>query len=141
MRRSEALQGVRMIRLRSALGRYEAEELNQIEAAEMLELSERTFRRWCRYFEDDGEAGLWAARPPGGFHRKTRPGSNASTGPGTRASPRDTSTSIWCRPSVPMELHLDDDVSSIEGFLGEGVPARRSSAQTTAASAAGNDDP
>ncbi len=36
MRRTEALQGVRMIRFRSVLGRYEAEEFNQIEAAEML---------------------------------------------------------------------------------------------------------
>jgi len=58
MRRSEALQGVRMIRFRSVLGRYEADELNQIEAAEMLGISERTFRRWCRRFEEDGEAGL-----------------------------------------------------------------------------------
>jgi transposase len=58
MRRSEALQGVRMIRFRSVLGRYEADELNQIEAAEMLGVSERTFRRWCRRFEGEGEAGL-----------------------------------------------------------------------------------
>jgi hypothetical protein len=58
MRRSEALQGVRMIRFRRVFGRYEADELNQIEAAEMLGISERTFRRWCRRFEEDGEAGL-----------------------------------------------------------------------------------
>ena len=58
MRRSEALQGVRMIRFRSVLSRYEADELNQIAAGEMLGVSERTFRRWCRRFEDDGEAGL-----------------------------------------------------------------------------------
>jgi len=58
MRRSEALQGVRMIRFRSVLGRYEADELNQIEAAEMLGVSERTFRRWCRRFDEECEAGL-----------------------------------------------------------------------------------
>jgi len=58
MRRSEALQGVRMVRFRSVLGRYEADELNQIEAAEMLGVSERTFRRWCRRFEEEGETGL-----------------------------------------------------------------------------------
>ena len=58
MRRSEALQGVRMVRFRSVLGRYEADELNQIEAAEMLGVSERTFRRWCNRFEGEGEAGL-----------------------------------------------------------------------------------
>ena len=50
MGRSEALQGVRMIRFRSVLGRYEA--------GEMLGITERTFRRWCVRFEEDGEAGL-----------------------------------------------------------------------------------
>jgi hypothetical protein len=34
MRRSEALQGVRMVRFRSVFDRYEGSELNQIEAAE-----------------------------------------------------------------------------------------------------------
>src|SRR3982074_402664 len=58
MRRSEALQGVRMLRFRDILCRYESNEFNQMEAAEMLGVSERTFRRWCRRFEDDGEAGL-----------------------------------------------------------------------------------
>lgn len=47
-----------MIRFRSVLGRYEGDELNQMEAAEMLGVSERTFRRWCKRFEDEGEAGL-----------------------------------------------------------------------------------
>src|ERR1700689_1975381 len=58
MRRSEALQGVRMLRFRDILGRYESNEFNQIEAAELLGVSERTFRRWCQRFEDGGEAGL-----------------------------------------------------------------------------------
>jgi transposase len=58
MRRTEALQGVRMISFRSVLDRYEAAELNQIEAGELLGISERTFRRWWRRFEEDGEAGL-----------------------------------------------------------------------------------
>jgi transposase len=58
MRRSEALEGVRMLRFRDILGRYESNEFNQIEAAELLGVSERTFRRWCQRFEDGGEAGL-----------------------------------------------------------------------------------
>src|SRR5580658_6528362 len=58
MRRSEALQGVRVIKFTSILGRYEAAELNQIEAAELLGIDERTFRRWRQRFEDEGEAGL-----------------------------------------------------------------------------------
>jgi transposase len=58
MRWTEALQGVRVIKFRSVLGRYETTELNQIEAAELLGITERTFRRWCVRFEADGEAGL-----------------------------------------------------------------------------------
>ena len=36
MRRSEALQGVRVMRFVDILGRYEAAEFNQMEAAELL---------------------------------------------------------------------------------------------------------
>ena len=36
MRRSEALQGVRMIKFRSVLERYEVNEFNQLEAAEVI---------------------------------------------------------------------------------------------------------
>lgn len=58
MRRTEAHQGVRMIKYLSILSRYEAAELNQFEAAELLGVSERTFRRWNQRFEEDGEPGL-----------------------------------------------------------------------------------
>ena len=58
MRRTEALQGVRLIKFRSVFERHEASELNQIDAAALLGVSERTFRRWCVRFEDAGEAGL-----------------------------------------------------------------------------------
>jgi transposase len=62
MRRTEALQGVRMIKLRSVLDRYEASDLGQVEAAELLGIGERTFRRWRRRFENEGEAGLMDRR-------------------------------------------------------------------------------
>jgi transposase len=58
MRRTEALQGVRMIKFRSVFGRYEAAELSELEAAELLGVGERTFRRWRHRFEADGEEGL-----------------------------------------------------------------------------------
>lgn len=58
MRRSEALQGVRMIKFRSVLDRYESSELNQIDAADLLGITERTFRRWCQRYEEGGAAGL-----------------------------------------------------------------------------------
>ena len=62
MRRTEALQGVRMIEFRDIVSRYEASEFGQLEAAELLGVGERTVRRWCGRFEDDGEAGLQDGR-------------------------------------------------------------------------------
>jgi transposase len=62
MRRTEVLQGVRMIRFRDVFGRYEERELSQLEAAELLGVCERTFRRWCRRFEEEGDVGLWDRR-------------------------------------------------------------------------------
>ena len=58
MRRSEALQGVHVMRFLDILGRYEAAEFNQVEAGELLGIDERTFRGRRQRFEDDGEAGL-----------------------------------------------------------------------------------
>jgi transposase len=58
MRRSEALQGVRMIKFRSVLDRYESSELTQTDAADLLGITERTFRRWCHRYGEGGEAGL-----------------------------------------------------------------------------------
>ncbi len=58
MRRTEALQGVRMAMFLNLLNRWESAELNQAEAAELLGVSERTFRRWTRAYEQEGEAGL-----------------------------------------------------------------------------------
>jgi hypothetical protein len=51
-----------MLRFVDVLGRWEASELSQLEAAELLggwaTYAERTFRRWCRRYEEEGEAGL-----------------------------------------------------------------------------------
>lgn len=58
MRRTEQLQGLRMLKLRDVLSRWEASELSQLEASELLSMSERTFRRWARRFEADGDSGL-----------------------------------------------------------------------------------
>jgi transposase len=58
MRRTEVLQGVRMMKFRDVFGRCDRRELSKLEAAELLGIDERTFRRWCRRFEEEGEAGL-----------------------------------------------------------------------------------
>ena len=58
MRRTAARQGVRMLKFMDVFGRWEASALSQLEASELLGMGERTFRRWCRRYEEDGEAGL-----------------------------------------------------------------------------------
>ena len=58
MRRTEVLEGVRLMKFRDVFGRCARRELSKLEAAELLGVSERTFRRWCRRFEAEGEAGL-----------------------------------------------------------------------------------
>ena len=58
MRRTEQLQGLRMIKLRDVLSRWEAGSLSQLEAAEVLGMSDRTFRRYIERFEAEGDEGL-----------------------------------------------------------------------------------
>ena len=58
MRRKEAEEAVRMAKFLTLLHRAESAELNQEEAAKLLGVSERTFRRWTRRYEEEGEAGL-----------------------------------------------------------------------------------
>ena len=58
MGRAEVLQGVRQMRFEGLLERRERGELSQGEAAEMLGVSERTFRRWRDRLRDEGPEGL-----------------------------------------------------------------------------------
>lgn len=58
MKRASVLQGVRQMRFEGLLERWERGELGQGEAAEMLGVSERTFRRWRDRHADEGAAGL-----------------------------------------------------------------------------------
>ena len=45
-------------KFRDVFGRCEEGNLSKLEAAEILGSNERTFRRWCRRYEEEGEAGL-----------------------------------------------------------------------------------
>ena len=58
MNRAALHEGLRRMRFEHTLDRYERGELSQLEAAEILGISERTFRRWQGRFEEDGPAGL-----------------------------------------------------------------------------------
>ena len=58
MNRARVLQGVRQMRFETLLDRHERGELSQIEAAAMLGITERTFRRWQVRLRDEGPSGL-----------------------------------------------------------------------------------
>ena len=58
MNRTEVMQDRRMRKFRDVLSRWDRRELSQVEAAEMLGMSERQFRRYRDRFEEEEEAGL-----------------------------------------------------------------------------------
>src|SRR5579883_217076 len=58
MERARIHEGVRRMRFEDVLGRTERSELSQLEAAELLGVSERTFRRWRDRYREEGLAGL-----------------------------------------------------------------------------------
>ena len=62
MRRTEQVQGLRLMKFEDVYGRTYRGELSQAEAAEVLGMSERTFRRWRERFEADGAEGLYDRR-------------------------------------------------------------------------------
>lgn len=58
MERARIHEGIRRMRFEDLLSRQERGELSQVEAAEMLGISERTFRRWQTRLRDEGPSGL-----------------------------------------------------------------------------------
>ena len=58
MGRARTLQDIRIMRFEDLLWRQERGELNELEAASLLGVSERTFRRWRDRHEGEGSAGL-----------------------------------------------------------------------------------
>ena len=58
MKRTGVLQGPRQMKFETMADRWERRELSQVEAAEALGVTERTFRRWYRRYEDEGLDGL-----------------------------------------------------------------------------------
>ncbi len=58
MDRARIHEGIRRMRFEDVLGCSERSELSQIEAAELLGISERTFRRWRDRHRESGFEGL-----------------------------------------------------------------------------------
>jgi hypothetical protein len=144
MRRTEAHQGMRMIKFSSILSRYEAAEFSQLEAAELLGVGERTFRRWRVRFEDEGEAGLLDRRL-GKASVKRAPQdrsdevqglvSHALLGLHGQAFPRASGegSPVW------LGLYMDEEVSAFKGLAGESQASRGASVQAGASAVARHD--
>ena len=62
MNRAGIDEGIRRMRFADLLDRRERGEITQAQAAEMLGVVERTFRRWRDRYEEEGEAGLYDRR-------------------------------------------------------------------------------
>jgi transposase len=73
MDRARLHEGIRRMRFEDALGRSERSELSQMEAAELLGVSERTFRRWRDRYRADGLAGLEDRRLHPSLRRASKP--------------------------------------------------------------------
>ena len=58
MDRARVHEGIRGMRFEDVLGRSERSELSQMEAAELLGIGERTFRRWRDRHWEHGLFGL-----------------------------------------------------------------------------------
>jgi len=62
MKQTELLQGIRTMKFEDIYDRAKARELSQCEAASILGVSERTFRRWRDRYEAEGAEGLYDRR-------------------------------------------------------------------------------
>ena len=144
MRRTEARQGVRMLKFVDVFGRWEASELSQLEAAELLGMGERTFRRWSRRYEEEGEAGLLDRRIGKASGKRVPVDRCEEVEALYRTRYRGFHGAAFPRApgagsSVCVELQLDEGVPAKPQPAGEGAAARRTSAQAAASSVAGND--
>ena len=70
MRQTEVLQEIRMMRFREAYGGWQKSNLTQVEAAKLLGVCERTFRRYINRYEEKGLVGLFDKRLKQASHRR-----------------------------------------------------------------------
>src|SRR5271157_3012439 len=144
MRRTEALQWVRMAVFLNILHRWESAELNQEEAAELLGVSERTFRRWQSRYEEEGEAGL-VDRRLGKASGKRVPVDRAEEVEALYRERYQGFTVKHFHEHLVKDhgfgswLHLVEAASSVEGCGGEGAAQGGAPQEARAAAIAGDD--
>jgi len=67
MRRTEMLQGIRLMKFEDVYGKTHRGELSQSEVTEVLGMSERIFRRWRRKAPRVFTTAVWARSRGAGF--------------------------------------------------------------------------
>ena len=130
MSRTTLLQERRMQTFQNVLGHWQARRLSALEAAEMLGMSERSFRRYRRRYEDDGLDGLFDRRLDKASARRV-PADRIEwvleqyrtrhTGWTVKHFPRPSLRPPWLR----LELHLDQDHLAARRLGVQGTQARR----------------
>lgn len=70
MRRTEIMQEIRIMRFNEAYGGWKKNSITQAEAAQLLGVCERTFRRYINRYEDKGLEGLFDKRLSQASHRR-----------------------------------------------------------------------
>ncbi len=145
MRRTEALQGVRMSRFLNILRRYEAAELNQKEAAELLGVERADVPAVARTIRGGRRSGAFGppARQGVGQAGSGRPGGRRWSGfiaSATRASRSSISTSIWSRTTASAWGYTWlKTASAMEGRCWKAPRKRGASEEARAAADAGHD--
>ena len=108
MRRTEQLQGLRLMKFEDVYGRCYRGDLSQAEASEILGMSERTFRRWRERYvalgkvpakvmissEFDADSGIDAM-----WRAFSRSSSGRRTTPASPARPRTPARPSWLLPA------------------------------------------
>ena len=143
MRRSEAHQGVRMMKFLDILGRYEARSSVSWKRRSFWALASGRFGAGAsaRGRRRSGLVGpaAWQSFGQAGSGGPGGGGGGALSGPLQRLHGEAFSRVSGARSLVRVGLHLDEDVSALEGLAGEGEEARRASAQAAAPAIAGDD--
>ena len=144
MRRTEeAPQGVRVAMFLNLLHRWESAELNQAEAAELLGVSERTFRRWRDRYDEDGAAGLVDRRLGKASGRRVPVDRAEEVERLYRERYQGFTVKHFhehlVRAMASAGLHLAEAASAVGGAGAEGAAQGGASAQARAAAAAGHD--
>ena len=86
MRRTEQLQGLRLMKFEDVYGRCYRGDLSQAAASEILGMSERTFRRWRERYEAEGAEGLYDRRLGRGSQCAPRAGGRGEARGGRKRS-------------------------------------------------------